>query len=57
MLIVSLISLSLSLQNRNNLGIDLHGGALSRQGGEADDITEVDGDRVEGLSLNRLTTL
>lgn len=36
-------------------GSHLHGGALSRQRREAHDVTEVDGDTVEGLRLNRLS--
>lgn len=35
----------------------LHRGALSRERGEAHNVTEVDGDAVESLSSHRLTTL
>lgn len=36
---------------------DLQWCALSRQGSEADDVAEVDGDGVESFSLNCLTSL
>lgn len=45
------------VQNRNRTDAHLHRGALRRDGGEPNDVTEVDGDGVEGFGLNRLTSL